>query len=285
MPQLANALVTGASSGLGREIVRQLVLEHGMTVLATARRLDRLEALAAELPAGRVKIVGGDLVDPAFRRRLWEDVMYLEGGLDLLVNNAGVGHYAVFADQDPDAIRQIIELNVMALFDLTQRAARSMRERQSGQILQISSVLGFVGMPYSAAYVASKHAVNGLVKSLRYELRGTGVRIWAACPARTRSEFSSAALGNASEASGMPNGEPTEVVVRAILRGLSRKRPSQFLVPTWASWAGLTLAKLVPPLYDWFIVRWADRHMRPKLRPAGERGSETPKRALHPKDR
>ena len=81
----------------------------------------------------------------------------------------------------------------MALIDLSQKAARHMKDRGAGQILQISSVLGFVGIAESAVYVASKHAVNGLVKSLRYELAGTGVRVWAACPGRTVSEFSEVA--------------------------------------------------------------------------------------------
>ena len=106
-----------------------------------------------------------------------------------------MGNYAEFAEQDPEHIRQIIELNLMALIDLSQKAARHMKSKRSGQILQISSVLGFIGMADSAVYVASKHAVNGLVKSLRYELSGTGVRVWAACPGRTVSEFSEVAGG------------------------------------------------------------------------------------------
>src|SRR5205814_7481727 len=85
---LRNALVTGASAGLGRELVRQLVRDRGMTVLATARRLDRLDALAAELPPGRVVVVAGDLADADFRARLWAQAETLPGGLDLLVNNA-----------------------------------------------------------------------------------------------------------------------------------------------------------------------------------------------------
>ena len=71
-----------------------------------------------------------------------------------------------------------------------------MKSRGTGQILQISSVLGFIGLRDSAVYVASKHAVNGFVKSLAYELRGTGVRVWAACPGRTESEFRQVALGD-----------------------------------------------------------------------------------------
>jgi len=259
MPRIAHALVTGASSGLGREMVRQLVQDRGVTVLATARRLDRLQELAAELPPGRVHVLAGDLLDPDFRERLWQQAVELPGGLDLLINNAGSGHYAEFADQDPQAIRQIIELNVMAVMDLSQKAARSMRARRSGQILQISSVLGFVGIPYSAVYTASKHAVNGLVKSLEYELRGTGVRVWAACPGRTASEFTRTALGVGDDQGGIPTGEPTARVVRAILRGLDGQ--GTFLVPSWTAWAGLKAAEWCPPLYDWFIVRWATRHV------------------------
>jgi short-subunit dehydrogenase len=265
-PKIAHALVTGASSGLGREMVRQLVQEHGITVLATARRLDRLEQLAGELPSGRVLIMAGDLVDAGFREELWDRATALPGGLDLLINNAGAGQYSEFAEQDPAAIRQMIELNLMAPFDLSQKAVRHMRARGSGQILQISSVLGFVGIPYSAVYVASKHAVNGLVKSLRYELRGTRVKVWAACPGRTESEFSRTALGTAGEPGRLPRGESTSRVVRSILRGLYR--PRTFLVPTWSAWAGLRLAVWIPPLFDWLIVRWATQHVGEAIRRA-----------------
>lgn len=273
MPRIAHALVTGASSGLGREMVRQLVLERGVTVLATARRLDRLEQLAAELPPGSVHVLTGSLTDASFREQLWQQAIDLPGGLDLLINNAGAGHYAEFADQDPQAIRQIIELNVMALIDLSQRAARYMRARHSGQILQISSILGFVGIPYSAVYVTSKHAVNGLVKSLKYELRGTGVRVWAACPGRTASEFTSSALGAGGGQGGIPTGEPTDRVVRAILRGLDGRKT--FLIPSWAAWTGLKVAEWCPPLFDWFVVRWATRHVGAALERTRRERDET----------
>jgi short-subunit dehydrogenase len=262
-PMLKTALVTGASAGLGREFVRQLVRERGMTVLATARRLDRLEALAAELPAGRVVVLAGDLADPAFRARLWGAAEALPGGLDLLVNNAGLGHYAEFAEQDEAAVRRIFEVNVMALMDLTRRAAGHMKARGGGQILQISSVLGFVGIPYSAAYVASKHAVNGLVKCLRYELRGTGVRVWAACPGRTESEFAAVALGEPWRADRVHQGEPTDRVVRSILRGLDGRRA--FLLPTFNAWAGVACAHWLPGPFEWWMQRWAPGYFRNEL--------------------
>ena len=255
MPQVRNALVTGASSGIGRELVRQLVRDRGMTILASARRRDRLESLAAELAPGRVQIAVGDLADPAFRQALWEQAEAMPGGLDLLVNNAGLGNYSELETQEPEAIRQIIEINVVALIDLTQKAIRYMKNRGTGQILQISSVLGFIGLRDSAVYVASKHAVNGLVKSLAYELRGTGVRVWAACPGRTESEFRQVALGDhAPEATSPSHGEPVAKVVRAIVRGIDGR--STFLMPSWPAWTIVTLAHWLPGLFDFVMSRW-----------------------------
>jgi uncharacterized protein len=256
MREAGNAVVTGASSGLGRELARQLVLERGMTVLATARRLDRLEALASELPPGRLQVLAGDLADAEFRQRLWDQAEAMPGGVDLLVNNAGMGNYSDFTTQDSQAIRQIIELNIVALFDLSQKAARHMKARGSGQILEISSVLGFFGIRDSAVYAASKHAVNGLVKSLRYELHGTGVRVWAACPARTASEFRQVALADrGAEVGRLPVGEPTDKVVRAIVRGLDRR--SAFVLPSWRAWLVTNLAYWLPGPFDWMCCRWS----------------------------
>ena len=205
-------------------------------------------------------MMAGDLADPGFREELWERAVSVFGGVDLLVNNAGAGHYAEFAEQDSARIRQIIELNVVALIDLSQKAARHMKARGAGQILEISSVLGFVGIGESAVYAASKHAVNGLVKSLRYELAGTGVRVWAACPGRTVSEFSEAAGRGAARPPSWPGREPTGRVVRGILRGLTGRRG--FVLPTWRAWLIVTLASWLPAPFDWLMTRLGPRSSR-----------------------
>jgi short-subunit dehydrogenase len=132
MPQLRNALVTGASSGIGNEMVRQLVQDRGMTVLASARRRDRLGSLAAECAPGRVQIAVGDLADPGFRQALWCQAEEMPGGVDLLINNAGLGNYSEFENQSAEAMRQIIEINIVALIDLTQMAVRYMKPRRTG---------------------------------------------------------------------------------------------------------------------------------------------------------
>ena len=267
---LKTAVVTGASAGIGREIVRQLVLDRGMTVLATARRRDRLESLAAELPAGRVHIFEGDLGDAGFRARLWNQAgTIFPEGIDLLVNNAGIGHYSEFSEQPADAWQAILNINVVALMDLTQRAAKHMNARKSGQIIEISSILGFMGIPYSAAYVASKFAVNGLVTSLRYELRGTGVKVWAGCPGRTESEFSRVAHGKREGSGRDKKGAPTTKVVRNILKGLDRNR--RFIYGTFTAWITIQLAHWLPGPFDWFMARWGPGYFRKEVEEAGGR--------------
>ena len=141
--------------------------------------------------------------------------------------------------------------------DLTQRAVRHMRPGRSGQILQISSTVGSVGMPYAAAYVASKHAVNGLVKTLRYELKGSGVRVWAVCPGRIRTEFRTSALGE-GRVDHASQGEPVERVARGIVRGLDRR--GGFLAPTATAQAILALERWLPGPFEWFMMRWAPGH-------------------------
>ncbi len=217
----------------------------------------RLEELARELPEGKVVVLDGDLADPAFRARLWQRAEEFPGGLDVLVNNAGLGHYDDLECQDEATIRQIVEVNIMALIDLTRRAIRHMKARGGGQIVEVSSVLGFIGLPYSAVYVASKHAVNGLVKSLRYELRGSGVRVWAACPGQTESEFFTSALGEGRGEGPKPKGASTVAVVRAIVRGIDGKRG--FLLPGFIPWATVSLAHWLPGPFDWAMGRWSAR--------------------------
>ena len=126
-----------------------------------------------------------------------------------MVNNVGVGNYADFGEQDPAEVWKIVKVNIMAVFDLTQRAIRSMRARGRGEVVEVSSVLGTFGNPYSAAYVVSKHAVDGLVKSVRHELRGSEVRVWALRPGRFASEFRGASLGERGRDEAKP-GEPVE---------------------------------------------------------------------------
>ncbi len=250
---IRNVLITGASSGIGRELARLLVRDHSVRVFATARREQRLQELAQSLPEGKLIYLAGDLSDASFRERLWKSAIELDGGVDVLVNNAGLGNYSTFADQSPEAMRAILETNVSAVFDLSQKAIRYMTERGFGQIVQISSILGFFGAPYSAVYTASKHAINGFTRAMAYELAGTGVCMWSACPGRTESEFHAAARGESNPEPTPGRGQPTELVARRIARAIMSRRRRLFYVPTWQAWALVQLAAWLPKPFEWAV--------------------------------
>jgi short-subunit dehydrogenase len=249
------ALVTGASAGLGRELARQLVAK-GYVVYATARRRERLEELRDSLPSGSVELFAGDVADAGFRAELWDWAEVRSGGVDLLINNAGVGRYGDFGELGLDGVRRILEVNVTAVFDLTQRAIHSMRGRGRGEIVIVGSVLGTFGIPYSATYVASKHAVEGMVKSVRYELAGSGVRLWAARPGRFTSEFRAASLSGRGRDEAKP-GESAEKVARGVVRAVGTNRA--FVAPTFQAALTIAIPRWLPGPFHLLMKRYGPR--------------------------
>ncbi len=258
-PRPRTALVTGASAGIGRELVHQLTRDHGTVVLATARRADRLQELVSECPAGLVRTSAGDLNDSAFRAELWNQAEQLPGGCEVLFNNAGLGYYGPLKGQSLESLEREVETNVIALIDLTRMALGSMTARGQGQIVQIASVLGVFGIPESSVYVATKHAVLGLVRSLPGEVHGTGVRVWAACPGRTASEFASVAAGRHATLRRERAAEPTERVVRGILAGLDRRSVIWF--PTWRAWVLAKTATWLSWPFDHLLKNWQPNYV------------------------
>jgi NAD(P)-dependent dehydrogenase (short-subunit alcohol dehydrogenase family) len=182
------AVVTGASSGLGDRFARTLHAAGAIVVIA-ARRRERLEALVADLP-GSVA-VAADLGEAAERERLMAEVLDRCGTVDVLVNNAGVGHTVAIEDEDVDTFRHTMELNVTAVWHLSKLAGVTMVANRSGSIVNVASVLGFVGSTpiKQAHYVASKGAVVTLTKELALQWARKGVRVNALCPGWFPSEM------------------------------------------------------------------------------------------------
>jgi NAD(P)-dependent dehydrogenase (short-subunit alcohol dehydrogenase family) len=182
------ALVTGASSGIGARLARALHAAGARVVLA-ARRLDRLEALAAELP-GSVP-VGVDVVDPASVAAMVDAALAACGRLDVLVNDAGLDLVGPAEDQPLDDFRRVVDVNLVGLFQVTQLVARGMLERGAGVVVNVSSIHGLVSsapIP-SAAYAASKAAVVNLTRELAVQWAGRGVRVNAIAPGWFESEM------------------------------------------------------------------------------------------------
>jgi short-subunit dehydrogenase len=179
------ALVTGASSGIGEEFARQLSA-RGHDLVLVARRADRLERLAEELPT-HVHVLPCDLGADA--ASLAGRVADLGVDVDLLVNNAGFGNHDRFWQIAEGRDAAQVRLNCEAVVTLTRAFLPAMIERGRGGIINLSSIFGFQPMPYEAVYGASKAFLLSFSEALRAELRGTGVRVLAVCPGPVATEF------------------------------------------------------------------------------------------------
>lgn len=192
------ALVTGASSGTGRAIARELV-RNGMRVAICARRKGRLQGLQRELAGkgGEILSVPTDLRDEVQIIGLFDTIRKRWGGVDVLVNNAGLGHNASLVDGKTDDWREMFELNVLALSICTREAVKDMRQRcYDGYVIHISSMSGHRQAPSIKGtsmymYNATKYAVRALTEGLRRELRemGSGIRVTAISPGVMETEW------------------------------------------------------------------------------------------------
>ena len=187
----SRAVVTGASSGIGAELARQLAPRVAHLALV-ARRVDRLEALASELkqahPALQVTVLPCDLGDLAAVKALGARL----GEVDVLVKNAGAGDFGLFEQADWAKTEQLFTLNALAPAWLIRHLLPGMVARGHGGILNMSSGFGLTSLPSFASYVATKHFLSGLTESLRAEVVGTGVVVTQSCPGPVETGFEAA---------------------------------------------------------------------------------------------
>ncbi|VEG51514.1 short-chain dehydrogenase/reductase SDR [Mycolicibacterium aurum] len=183
------AVVTGASSGIGADLARELAA-RGQGVTLVARREDRLRELADELSGPvRVEVIACDVADPAARADLLAEVQRRGLTVDILVNNAGLGTVGPVVDSTPEAEIQQVRVNVEAVIDLSTRAVAQMVPRGRGAILNVGSTAGFQPFPGQSGYAATKAFVRSYTDGLRGELAGTGVTVAALHPGPVRTEF------------------------------------------------------------------------------------------------
>ena len=225
MPALSTqvVIVTGASSGIGEATARRLV-RGGAKVVLTARRQERLDALARELdPTGAaVLAVAGDITSDADRRNLVTAALAKFGRIDGLVNNAGYGTRGPVEIVPVELIRQNYETNVFSLIALTQLVVSGMRERGSGCIVNIGSVAGKIARPLSSIYDSTKHALEAITDGLRGELKPFGVRVSLVRPGFITTEFIEAA--NAVSADVIANAGPYAPFYKGYHEGTQKLR-------------------------------------------------------------
>ena len=218
----ATVVVTGASSGIGAELARELS-RRGHHVTIVARRRDRLEALAQELERADVRPV--DLADPAGRQELLGALRAAGRFVAGLCNNAGFGTFGRVWELDAEREREEVALNVTAVHDLTLELLGPMVSRGTGAVLNVGSVAGAQPLPGNATYAASKAFVNSFSEALHAELKGTGVSCTLVTPGPVRTEFAEVADVSAMEGRmpGFAWKRPDEIA-RAAVEGMEAGR-------------------------------------------------------------
>jgi len=240
------AVVTGASSGIGREIALRIAADGGPIALV-ARRTDRLEELADEIRAAfgtDVHVIPADLADPEGPARVEAEAARLDLEVELLVNNAGFGTWGPFADRELEVQLDALRVNVLALTELSRRFLPAMRARGRGRILNVASTAAFQPGPGAAVYYASKAYVLHFSEALHQELRGSGVTVTALCPGPTVTEFQErAGISRALVGRGplMMNADPVaEAGYRGAMRG------DAIVVPGLLNRIGTWLPRITP---------------------------------------
>jgi short-subunit dehydrogenase len=221
MARWNRAVVTGASSGIGREIARQLAAD-GTELVIVARDEGRLEELAAEVGV-ECEVLVADLAATDALSLVEDRLRDRSRPIDLLVNNAGFGHQGLFHELDLEREAAVVDVNIVALHRLAHVAAATMVVAGRGGILNVSSMAGFVGSPGTATYAATKAFVTSLSEAIHAELEPLGVHVTALCPGFTRTEFQDRADYDTSK---LPDflWQTAAEVAEAGLRGVAANR-------------------------------------------------------------
>ena len=244
-----NALITGASAGIGREFARQLAT-RARTLVLFARREQRLNELRDELRNRNAQLnVHTRVVDLCDKSQIDGLVRWLDENkidIDFLINNAGLGDYGSIATSDIERDDRIIQVNIAALTFLTRQLLPQMIARKRGAILNVSSSAGFLPIPGMAVYAATKAYVNSFTEALSAELHNTGVRVTALCPGPVHTEFGDVA----KRPGGQPETGPefiyvsVEQTVRDALAAIEAGKP--LVIPGLFMKLGMFLVRITP---------------------------------------
>ena len=266
MAQRSDAvLITGCSTGIGRATA-ELLAQRGLTVYATARRLESIQ----DLEGRGCRLLQLDVTDEDSMQRAVAEVVEREGAVGALVNNAGYSLSGAVESVSMDEVRRQFETNVLGLIRMCQLVLPSMREQRHGRIVNVSSMGGKLTFPGGGIYHATKHAVEGLSDVLRFEVRGFGVDVAIIEPGLIKTEFGSAAVGalgratdndgpyaefnnavaattaDAYEGAGARLAAPPEAVAKAIHRAITSRRPKPRYVITAGARVMLGMRALLP---------------------------------------
>ena len=251
-------LITGASGGIGRALAVQLA-SYETHILVIARRLEELQQLGgqlSELGASEVVAIVGDITEP---ETLAEAIEHIQnewgGGLDLLINNAGVSAHGRFENSSEEVLRQIMEVNFFAAVELSRQAIPLLANGVDPLVVNIGSILGHRGIPFNNEYCSSKFALRGWSESIRPELSKIGISLMIVSPGTTNTEFFEHLISKGEKPPWGENpGLPPEIVAKQILRGVERRRYE--IYPNWRGRLLVLMSRLAPWLLDRLMNRY-----------------------------
>jgi NADP-dependent 3-hydroxy acid dehydrogenase YdfG len=251
--------VTGASAGIGRATAVAVAAE-GAAVVVSARRADRLHALVAEIGrgSGRALAVPGDVTNEADMTALVGRVVETFGRLDVMICNAGIGYHGPLDETSPEALRRVVDVNLLGTLYAARAALVVMRRQGAGHIIAVSSMAGVRGIGGSSVYSATKAAQIGFIESLRAEFAGTGLRASVILPVVTTTEFHDTIVRDFGYAvSGTGPRQSAEEVARAIANCIASPKAEVYPFAK-ARWLGIVNA-LAPARTDRLVQRWGRR--------------------------
>jgi short-subunit dehydrogenase len=251
------ALITGASAGIGIALAREFA-EHGAKLILTARRKDRMEALALELAekGAEVRIVAADLNDPAAPQLIYDATVGAGIDVDILINNAGLGQYGEFAQSAVEQEISQVRVNCESMVRLTRLFVPHMVERRRGWVMILASTASFQPVPYLTTYAATKVFDRFFALGLAAEVKRFGVKVTALCPGPTESEFFEVARSE----NFMPGGrQSAEEVARIGVAALARGKHT--VLPYFGGKVITVLARILPV---GLITSQVEKRARPK---------------------
>jgi short-subunit dehydrogenase len=241
-------VMTGATGGIGSETARSFARE-GARLLLVAPDAGNQPELVAELTGlgAEVHTLSADLLDPAERVRVVETARRVLGGIDVLVNLAGLSAFQLLEEAEPAHLERMIALNLSAPIDLARLVVPVMRAQGSGHIVNVGSILGSIGFAHFAAYSATKFGVRGFSEALRREVADQGIRVSYVAPRAVRTAINSEAVYRMGEATGMKVDGP-ERVARAITGAVRKGRRDVYV--GWPESLFVRVNALLPRLVD-----------------------------------
>jgi len=237
-------ILTGAAGGIGAHLARLLSAE-GAQLCLTDINEQALQDVRQSGGLSEAHAVAANITDAGDRQKIVDEAIRELGGIDVLVNAAGINPFGVFARQDPGLIQKTIEINTLAPMLLARAVLPSMLEQDSGQIVNIGSTFGSIGFAWFSAYSASKYALRGFSQALRRELAETGIKVTYVAPRAVKTAINSPAVYEMAEAVKMNMDEPDAVavqIVKCIRKGKKETHlgfPESFFVRINAVFPGL----------------------------------------------